>query len=286
MVDIATALASSVIFLFAPNGTTPLGTGFIVGYPVPGGAPGQYVPLVVTAKHVIGGHRKVVGRFSTKEGNEPAKVPYDLDQLRKSHDFWTHDDEGVDIAVFRTMHFDVADYQPFPLDLVADKETFELEDIKVADRVIFPSLLVNFMGTTRNYPITRDGSIASIPGEAVPLEYDVGHQRIKTSQEVVLLDATSVPGASGSPIFLWPGPRLKGGAFAVGGGKPWLIGVMHGFYPASAQPLVGIQVNKVVPGFAENSGIALVFPAWRLKEILEREDLAQRIAELTGQPKK
>ena len=279
MPDLASMLASTVIFLFTPDGQVPIGTAFIVGYPLPS-KPGRSVPIVVTAKHVVGDLPRVVGRFTAKSGEQPAKVLYDLTELRATGDLWEHPDAGVDLVALRSLHFDQTSYQAFPLNLVAGRDTLTDEDIKVTDRVIFPSLLVNFMGTTQNFPITRDGTIALMPRELVPIEYDVGQRRIKTRQEVLLLDATSVPGASGSPVFLWPGPRLKQDGFHVGGAQPWLIAIMHGFYPAQPQPLVGVQVNRVVPAFAENSGIAVIFPSWRLREILASESVTRRIATL------
>ena len=63
--DFASVLASTVIFLFAEGGQIPIGTAFIVGYPVPGKSD-AVIPLIVTAKHVIGDRDKVIGRFSTK----------------------------------------------------------------------------------------------------------------------------------------------------------------------------------------------------------------------------
>src|SRR5207249_8841533 len=106
MTDIGTMLGSTVIFLFimGPNGQVPIGTAFIVGYPVPG-EPNQYVPLVVTAKHVIGDNPKVLARFSTQEGKSTATAEYDIAALRRSGDYWEHADPGVDLVVFRTLHF-------------------------------------------------------------------------------------------------------------------------------------------------------------------------------------
>ena len=273
------ALASTVIFLFADNGQVPIGTAFIIGYPVPG-RPDALIPLVVTAKHVVGNREKIIGRFSTKSGTAPTSVQYDIADLRRSGDVWEHADEGVDLVIFRTLHFEQTEYEPIPIKLIASRKVFSEEDVKATDRIVFPCLLVNFMGTARNYPVIRDGSIALIPDEPVPLEYDVGTRRVRTKQQVVLIDATSIPGASGSPIFLWPGPRLKGRNFMLGGVQPWLLGVMHGFYSAIPRGLVGIQPNRLVPGFAENSGIAIAFPSWRLLEILERDEVAKRIHEL------
>jgi len=120
-----------------------------------------------------------------------------------------------------------------------------------------------------------------IADEPVPLQYYVGTRHVSTEQEVILIDATAMPGASGSPVFLWPGPRLKGTAYTFGGTPPWLLGVMHGFYPALERPLMGLEPDSGIPGFAENSGVAIVFPSWRLLEILESDEVAKRIEELT-----
>jgi hypothetical protein len=280
MVGTLKVLASAVIFLFPEDSQIPIGTAFIVGYPSPA-RQGMVVPLVVTAKHVVGDRERIVGRFTKKSGGIPAGIPYDLAELRSKGDVWEHPDEGVDLLVFRTPHFKETEYEVIPMSHIASKKTYVEENIQPTDRIIFPCLLVNFMGTFRNYPVIRDGSIALVPEEPVPLFYDTGTRRIKTEQQVLLIDATAMPGASGSPIFLGPGVRAergRGGLFAT---KPWLIGVMHGFYPSLPRELVDIQVSGIIPAFRENSGIAIVFPSWRLLEILERDEVAKRVRELS-----
>jgi len=104
-----------------------------------------------------------------------------------------------------------------PYDLVATKQVFDEEDIHPTDRIIFPSLLMNFIGTGRNYPVMRNGAIALIPDEKVPLKFKVGAHEISTEQHVLLANATSMPGASGSPVFLDPSPRIKGNNYNLGG---------------------------------------------------------------------
>ncbi len=284
LTSMMTAIASTVIFLFTAAGDFTIGTAFVLGYPVPG-KPGSYVPLIVTAKHVIGDRKEIIGRFSPKNGKVPVRVTYNLEGLRRAGDLWEHPSDGVDIVIFRTPHFGTTDYTVISIADIASKQTFEDEDIKVTDRVIFPSLLVNFMGSSRNYPITRNGHIALIPEEPVPLKYDVGSRTIQTQQEVLFIDGTSVPGASGSPVFLWPGPRLKTGAFTFGEQRPWLLGVMHGFYP-STREIVEIQTTAVVPAFHENSDIAIVFPSWRILEILESDSFSKRIEEVLNEDDK
>lgn len=277
MNDIGSLLASVVIFLFAENGTTPIGTAFVVGYPLPIPRTG-YVPIIVTAKHVVADHSRVVGRFTSTVEGKTISIVYDLSKLRADGDLWEHDDTGVDIVAFRSPHLAEARYATLPLDLVASRADVKAEGIQTTDRVVFPSLLVSFMGTTKNYPTIRDGSIALIPDEKVPLEYKIRNRVITTSQEVFLLNATSIPGASGSPIFLWPGPRLKNGTFAIGGTRPLLLGVMHGFYSASPREVEEVNITKVQRFYRENSGIAIVFPSYRVREILESAGVKSRIA--------
>jgi len=283
MSDVGTQLASTVIFLFAigQSGQIPIGTAFIVGYPVPE-KPGAYVPLVVTAKHVIGDNTKVYGRFSTQEGKSTATAEYDLAALKHSGDYWEHPDSGVDIVVFRTLNFAEAKYQALPMEFVASKDDFKSAEIQTTDRVVLPGLLVNFMGLSKNYPIIRGGSIALMPDEPVPMKYYVGARLVETRQDVLFIDGTAVQGESGSPVFLWPGPRLQGSVFAVGGTKPLMLGVLHGFYPAAPREVTTMQTGTA-PSFAENSNIAIAFPSWRLREILDSPALKARMQEISKQ---
>src|SRR3989304_5055763 len=134
--DIVTTMTSTIVFLFAQGGEIPIGTGFIVGYPVPNKAD-TIVPLIVTAKHVIADHSVVNARFSSEEGKQPVQVKYDLNSLRETGDIWEHPDKGVDIVVFRTLHFSQTKYFAIPFDKIATKDVFTKEDIKSTDRVVF-----------------------------------------------------------------------------------------------------------------------------------------------------
>lgn len=280
MTDIIKSLASTVIFLFAAvNPPQPIGTGFIVAHPFPG-KEGAFIPLLVTAKHVVGEQKRILARFTTQAGESTAFVQYDIEELKNNNDYWEHPDEGVDLVVFRSLHFSATKYEAFPIDLIATKNTFEEINIQQTDRVVFPSLLINFMGSSRNYPVFRDGTIALIPNEKVPMKYDVGKKEVVTEQEVILVDATSIQGASGSPIFLWPGPRLSGKSYQIGGTKPYLLGIMHGFYPAIPRETLKVETTKSLTMYAENSGIAIIFPSWRLMEIIELESLKKRVGQI------
>jgi hypothetical protein len=281
MSDIVSSLASAVIFLFAEGGQQPLGTAFVVGYPS-AEHENLGVPFIVTAKHVIADQHRVVGRFSPREGNRPVEVTYDLDELRRRGDFWVHPDSGVDIAVFRTLHYRQANYLAIPLSSLATKEILGSYPIHVGDNVIFPSLLVNFMGTARNYPVVRKGSVALMPDEKVPMRYHSGKEVVVTQQEVILLDATATLGASGSPVFLAPESEFKTESLAVSTREryPFLLGVIHGFYPALPREILENSEVSARGYFSENSGVAIVFPASLIREIMESDRFKNRIRKL------
>lgn len=279
MSDIGTMLASCVIFLFSENGISPLGTAFIVGYPTPNNQK-EFIPIVVTAKHVIANQSKIVGRFTSKEG-KTLFINYDLTKIKSDGDLWEDEnDNGLDIVAFRTEAPTDADFATFPIADIASRDDFKTEEIKATDRIIFPSLLLNFTGTTKNYPVIRDGTIALIPDTKIDMKFKSGGQLIQTSQEIILLNAASFPGASGSPVFLFPGMRIKNRAINTGGGKALLLGVMHGFYPAQEKEVNEHDVTKAKYSYSENSGIAVMFPSYRIRELLEGNKIKQRIDKL------
>jgi len=277
-------ITQTVVFLFAINpqlsqNPQPIGTGFLVQYSVPS-EPQKIIPVIVTAKHVIADHQKVYARFSTKTGENTAFMEYNIAKMKKDNDYWEHSDDGVDIAIFRTTIFEQAKIDAVPIDYIASKEVFKNVNIQQTDSVKFPGLLVNFLGSNQNYPILKDGSIALIPREKVPLEYLVGNKRIQTNQEIILLNAISIPGLSGAPIFLWPGERLVNNTFDHNINKMYLIGIMHGFYPAMPREIQQIETSGTKSYFGENSGIAIVFPSYKILEIFDQQSFKKRMAEL------
>jgi hypothetical protein len=113
---------------------------------------------------------------------------------------------------------------------------------------------------------------------------------------VALVEARSIGGLSGSPVFLhlpfWrdqPEGTFSvvispGGAIADSGGESRLFGVMHGFYPVRQNDPDGVS------GGDENlnTGIAVVVLVDRILELLnqsdrlrERDDMKARIEEAT-----
>lgn len=313
--NLSTLLSQTVVFLYQDK-TPPksdalvagniLGTAFIVGLPVPG-VPGKSIPFIVTAKHVIANQSRVLGRYSMKGGSKPRFIKYDLKALRKSNDFWEHpEDDGVDIVVFRSLSYEDTRKTVFPIDLIASKEVYNSENIRAADRVVIPSLMARFPGTTQNYPIFRDGSIALITEEPIEFSWKFGSKKITTTQRMVFINSTVNEGFSGAPVFLWPGIRSTPQGITTGG-KTWLLGVVHGFQPTIRKIIDAEGENVVIskPAYEpqnlvevrlpernvnifsqENSATGMIFPSWQILEILNSKSVTKRVQELSDIIKK
>jgi hypothetical protein len=278
-----------------------LGTAFIVGIPVPD-RPGKVYPFIVTAKHVIANQPSVLIRYTLKSNSEPGFVRYDFDRLRQDNDFWEHPDEGVDIAVFRTRVYKDTQFLSIPIGLLASKETYVQQHISPADRIVIPCLLQRYPGVGQNYPIFRDGSLALITEEPVPFNWKNGDKLVQTKQQVLFVNAAFNEGFSGAPVFLWPGWRLTPQGNTIGG-KPWLLGVVHGFQPQYRRIIDGdgagvtlIKPSKQAPEIPgqpqptkevsllsqENPATGIVFPSWQILEILQGSDVKRRVQQLTS----
>ena len=109
---------------------------------------------------------------------------------------------------------------------------FRLErlHIGIGDETIISGLFTAVPGTTRNIPIVRHGNIAMMPGEQI--QTDLGFA------DVFLVEARSIGGLSGSPVFVRHtlGVKVKREGdgsddllFANGPGIT-LLGLMHGHW--------------------------------------------------------
>jgi len=170
----------------------------------------------------------------------------------------------------------------------AATEFVQERQIGPGDDVYFSGLLVHHPGRTQIQPIARIGNIAAMPVD--PIQLTTGEDT------VALVEARSVGGLSGSPVFLHlPFFRDQpegimtivvspGGANADSGGDSRLFGVMHGFYPVRQN-----DPDHVSGGDENlNTGIAVVVLVDRILELLnksdqvrERDDMKKRFEEAT-----
>ncbi len=158
------------------------------------------------------------------------------------------------------------------------------EMIGIGDEVHVLGLFTKHSGKEKNLPILRTGNIAAMPDEPV--------QTPSGLMEAYLIEARSIGGLSGSPVFIVQTASKSPMSFAmrVPSENPSifsstcrsirLLGLMHGHW--STDSLLLSEYEPDAAGQTRlNTGIAVVVPAPRIMETLAREELAeQRRAEI------
>jgi hypothetical protein len=268
----------SVVFLGILDDTgafAPYGTGFIVVWrPTP--ATGTVFPFLVTANHVledmVATKRPIVCRLNANEGGAH------IAQVEPKNWERHPTNPNCDIAVARfSASFDTFNIRGIPLyEGVLTKEYVEENDIGCGDEAITVGLLVSHFGTNKNVPIVRIGNIAAMPEEVVELGEPWG------SQEVYLVEARSIGGLSGSPVFLHTPPVriVKGETKSSGGHKrEYIMGVHIGLFETKAHAdslRAGTAEQRANFLDAMSSGIGVVIPIQRVIEIIETSPLFRK----------
>jgi hypothetical protein len=183
-----------VVYLYpdrpsADSGKQAGGSGFLVGIPVKGLEHLDcWLPFAVSNRHVIKNGSTVV-RVTTKDGG--------VDIMELDERSWLfHPDHDLAIA---------------PLDLTGERHRITLvfwpnnfltEEIAAqyrigpVDECFMVSRFVAHDGRQRNTPSVRFGAIAQMPTEKIRFPD-------RSEQESFLVEARSIAGHSGSPVFVW-----------------------------------------------------------------------------------
>jgi hypothetical protein len=249
-----------VVYLYtsipaAQSGERVGGTGFIVG--VNGSDEATKFFYVVTNKHVIEGGSTTV-RFNTPNGIHEA-FEFDESNWFKA--------KNADLAIYLLPNPDpnVWAFSPVSVDQFVTRENIAKYDIGIGDEVFFAGRFINAEGKDRNRPSLRFGTIAQDATDEID------------GEESFLVEARSIPGYSGSPVFVYLTTGVARGVLAhpfqlrrsVG---PWLLGVdwSHINDYVDAKDKSG---NELPFKIRSNSGMMGVVPIWKLHELLYREDV-------------
>jgi hypothetical protein len=153
-------------------------------------------------------------------------------------------------------------------------ERIEELNVGIGDDVVMLGRFVGHTGRQQNQPLARFGSIAMMLGE-----------RVKDGRgllvDAYLVEMRSLPGFSGSPVFIYIGPGSYRGNDTM---MPFysetigLLGIDTGHKPltnpvidqASGKPVEPAQVVQ------QNSGVAIVAPFSKIQELLDEELEKQR----------
>jgi hypothetical protein len=226
---------------------------------------------LVTAKHVIDGIEKesidgkVLIRMNDKQGNA-RQIESDIcDWVGHSEDI------SVDIKIFAWLPPSDCDWNAIPTSMIATNKIIEQDFIGIGNDLFVTGLFVGHYGQRRNTPIIRVGNIASMPEE-----------KVKTKEfgdiEAYLIEARSIGGLSGSPVFVFlDSKRTRRVKFPEGDFKGkvfYLLGIVHGHWDRKENEIDDIISD--IDGGKINTGIAVVVPATKLLEVINQPKLLQQ----------
>jgi hypothetical protein len=264
------------VYYELPDGKrVPAGTAFFVQDPEPAIDPVATCKYCVTARHVVEriieyGHGGAIWlRLNGQDGQAKwVNVPLTdwLGHPNESAAMWSahRDSPRIDVSACLWEYPPLHDYDVMavPTEWLADGDKIAENGISAGDEVFATGLFANHIGKQKNIPIIRCGNIAAMPEEAV--ETHLG------PMDAILIEARSIGGLSGSPVFVSLGAhRLNGkGEYVLGQWYVYLLGLIHGHWDARGSDAVpgGASSNSAI-----NQGIAVVAPAAQILETIRQK---------------
>lgn len=238
-----------------------IGTGFIVGRKEKDN-PKLSTHYIITNKHVVEGKNTIFVRFNAMEGDFVKDYPIDLFDKDGNPIYSSHPNEYTDIIALQIM----------PQTLIKDKSiwsSFDLEDhaltlSQMQSTGVEEGSFVYALGFPMNLvdaikaPICRLGCVSRVMDAFIR----------QKGYPTFLVDATVFPGNSGGPIVNRPEQvSITGTAYNDSAN---LIGILSSYIPYE-DTLVSQQTGKARMIQTENSGLTIVHPVDRIKEVVELE---------------
>jgi hypothetical protein len=253
MPRIPDAFLGCIVYIYpsrssATSGEKFGGTGFLISAPVAGST--------LVRQHVVtNSHVAVNGRAIRIEGVGGTEI------FEFNISDWTHHHHGDDVAVVALGEPGVTfPFQSLSSELLITRSTVTELGIGPGDDTFTISRFIAHDGTQRNSPLVRFGNIAMMPGEPI-YQTDRSFQ-----QESFLIEARSLSGFSGSPVFLYIPPfshRYKTGRFEQDD---------LGLNPSTTLMLLGIDWGHMLLADEDqnfvNSGVMAAVPSWKIQELL------------------
>ena len=220
--------------------------------------------FIVTAKHVLDGISKrgldkVCIRFNTKAGG--------AEWVKSELDRWHFhpSDATADVAILPIGVHDDFDHIVIHPEMCVTPELMLANEVGLGDEVFIAGLFRHHYGSKRNIPIVRVGNLAAMSEEQV--ETSLG------PIDAYLIEARSVGGLSGSPVFLNLGlSRVVGGRMMMRAKNPLvcLLGLVHGHYdvPAALMDQAPVDAANFNETERVNTGIAIVVPMHKIAEVV------------------
>lgn len=262
-------ILDAVVYLYrskgaASVGDTPGGTGFLVSFAHERGA----TTYVITNRHVIKDGFTTIRVNTSGGGVESVEIPPEA---------WVMPSGPDDIAAASLINVSTQDWAARPLiwaDVFLDKASFDARmdelNVGIGDDVFMAAgRFSGHSGRQQNQPVVRYGNISLMAGP--PVRDADGHD-----VTAYLVEMRSLPGYSGSPVFLHipPGIRGNGTMMPFYNESIALLGIDTGHKLAS-EPVQSYDKKGPVGDLYVklNTGIAVVAPVWKIDELLRGSDL-------------
>jgi hypothetical protein len=261
-------LLHSVVYFYpsaeaAQNGEPVGGTGFFVDLRSP--VSGQAFRYVITNRHVVRKGGTFLRLNMITGGTDVLEIPPSS---------WVDHPDGDDISVAVIEATDPS-WTITALewsDLAITQPRMDELNMGVGDEVFMLGRFIAHGGVEQNQPLARFGNIAMMPGDRV---LDANWLRV----EAFLVEMRSLAGFSGSPVFVYMGPgtyRGDGRMMPFYSETIGLMGIDTG-HKCLTSPVIDKTTREPVDDnwiVEHNTGISIVAPVWKIREVLDEDELA------------
>jgi trypsin-like peptidase len=269
------------------------GSGFLVQVPLRQN-PDFAEAYVVTNRHVVKKAESPVVRLNRHDGT--------VEYFQTTQEQWIMHPHGDDVALFPFQPISVSDLKMTVINIsqFLTPGLLAEQDVGIGDDTFMIGRFINHEGKQQNTPAIRFGNIAMMPKEKIVSEEGL-------AQESFLVEIRSLPGYSGSPVFIYtltammdfsrrnmseeeeslrqkekkrlgrdvigldPGPL----AYLTPKG-PFLLGLDWCHLHTTER--IRDKNGELLPEgwtVTTNSGMAGVIPAWKIAEMLNSEELTE-----------
>jgi hypothetical protein len=270
MPAISEDVLDTVVYLYpdpasAAAGERAGGSGCVVVIPVQQDPFVAGFMYVVTNSHVIKEGKASAIRVNTRDGK--------VGIIHSTTEGWIHHPYGDDVAVLPiNLEYEEVKAKGIQTGLFVTKEAIQEYKVGPGDEVFIVGRFVNHEGKQRNLPSVRFGNLSMLPYEPVRTERGL-------LQEVFLVECRSLPGYSGSPVFLHPFPFSQVPRKTP---PPMFLGIDMGHIKDRRSVLDREALNQGRRHSVDdnwvvetNTGMSCVIPAWKVQEVLDVEELVE-----------
>ena len=230
---------------------------------------------IVTNKHVIVNLRQFYLRFNSLCGDFIKDYCFCLYDNMGTPLFSAHPNAGTDIIAIQFVPHDLINDMSIWGAFDLEDHTLTLEEMRTTG--VEEGSLVYALGFPMNLvdgikaPICRLGCVSRIKDAFI----------LQKSNPIFLIDAQTFPGNSGGPIISRPEQMSIVGTPTNSHAN--LIGILSAYLPYK-DVLISQQTGEVQMVQTENSGLTIVHPVDRIKEVVEMEWQRNEQIRLSQQP--